>query len=33
MWVILLEVSVALTLLVFIIWWTLPRKKDDEKKD
>ncbi len=33
MWVILLEVGVALTLLVIIVWWTLPRKKDGEKKD
>jgi len=33
MWVILLELGVALTLLVIIVWWTLPRKKDGEKKD
>jgi len=33
MWVILLEVGVALTLLGIIVWWTLPRKKDGEKKD
>ncbi len=33
MWVILLEVGVVLTLAVIIVWWTLPRKKDGEKKD
>jgi hypothetical protein len=26
LWIILLEAAVALGLLVFIVWWTLPRK-------
>jgi len=31
MWIFLLEAGIALGLLVFIVWWTLPRseKKDD----
>jgi hypothetical protein len=33
LWIFLVEIGVALTLLVIIIWWTLPRKKDGEKKD
>ena len=33
LWIFLVEIGVALTLLVIIVWWTLPRKKDDEKKD
>ena len=32
MWVILLEIGVALILAFIIIWWTLPRKKNDKKK-
>jgi hypothetical protein len=27
---ILLEAGIALALAVFIVWWTMPRKKDDE---
>jgi hypothetical protein len=27
MWIIYLEALLALGLLVFIVWWTLPRKK------
>ncbi|MEY4730055.1 MAG: hypothetical protein RL020_1213 [Pseudomonadota bacterium] len=27
---ILLEAGIALGLAVFIVWWTMPRKKDDE---
>ncbi len=30
MWIFLLEAGVALGLLLFIVWWTLPRS---EKKD
>lgn len=30
MWIFLLEAGVAAALLVFIVWWTLPRS---EKKD
>ena len=33
LWIFLVEIGVAVTLLVIIIWWTLPRKKDGEKKD
>jgi phage shock protein PspC (stress-responsive transcriptional regulator) len=33
LWIFLVEIGVVLTLLVIIIWWTLPRKKDGEKKD
>jgi len=31
MWIFVLEAGVALALLLFIVWWTLPRpeKKDD----
>jgi len=29
MWVIYLEVGVALGLAVFIVWWTWPKKKKD----
>lgn len=28
----LLEAGLALALLVFIVWWTLPRKKDKERE-
>jgi len=31
MWVILLEIGVAITLAFIIIWWTLPRKKNKKK--
>lgn len=27
------ETVLALALFVFIIWWTLPRKRDKDKKD
>jgi hypothetical protein len=33
LWIFLVEIGVVLTLLVIIIWWTLPHKKDGEKKD
>lgn len=34
-WIILLEMGVALCLAVFIVWWTMPRKKkpEDDKRD
>ncbi len=34
-WIILLEMGVALCLAVFIVWWTMPRKKkpEDDKPD
>jgi hypothetical protein len=28
-----LESVLALLLFVFIVWWTLPRKRDRDKKD
>jgi hypothetical protein len=27
MWILMVEALVALFLLVFIVWWTMPRKK------
>ena len=39
MWIIYLESILALGLLVFIVWWTLPRNvnkgrdRDEEKRD
>lgn len=29
MWIFVLEAGVALALLIFIVWWTLPSKKKD----
>ena len=31
MWVILLEMGVALGLLLLIVWWTWPKKRPDDK--
>lgn len=28
----LLEAGLALVLLIFIVWWTLPRKKDKDRE-
>jgi len=33
MWYLMLEALVALFLLVFIVWWTMPRKKKMRKSD
>lgn len=36
MWILAVEAAVALGLFLFIIWWTLPKKKDknkDKKED
>jgi len=35
MWVVYLEVGVALFLLVLIVWWTWPKKRepDNDKKE
>jgi hypothetical protein len=30
LWIILLEAAVALALLVFIVWWTFPKKRRKE---
>ena len=32
-WIIFLEAGVALALLVFIVWWTMPRRKPENCKD
>jgi hypothetical protein len=29
LWIIVLEAGVALALLLFIVWWTLPKKRRD----
>lgn len=31
MWILLLEAGLALALLIFIVWWTWPKKKRDAK--
>ena len=32
LWIILLEAGLALSLFVFIVWWTLPKKgRDDDE--
>jgi hypothetical protein len=33
MWVIYVEVLIALGLAVLIVWWTWPKKRKDEPKD
>lgn len=33
LWIILLEAGLALGILVFIVWWTLPKKERPEKHD
>lgn len=36
MWLLIVEAGVALSLFLFIIWWTMfsgKKKKDDENKD
>jgi cbb3-type cytochrome oxidase subunit 3 len=33
MWIFILEAGVALFLLLFIVWWTLPRKKKGNGND
>jgi hypothetical protein len=32
MWIFLLEAGVALCVLIFIVWFTIPRKDRNEKK-
>jgi hypothetical protein len=32
MWILAAEAALALGLFIFIIWWTLPKKKDKSKK-
>lgn len=31
MWLLMLEAGIALFLLVFIVWWTMPSSKDKDK--
>ena len=33
MWVVLLEMGLALGLAVFIVWWTWPKKKPEAGRD
>ena len=33
MWIIFLEVAVALGIAVAIVWWTWPKKSDSERDD
>lgn len=33
MWILLLEAGTALALLLFILWWTLPRKTGKDNND
>jgi hypothetical protein len=33
MWLLLLEAALALALLVFIVWWTVPRRKRTPPRD
>jgi len=33
MWVVLLEIGLVLGLVAFILWFTLPRKQEDDKPD
>jgi cyanate permease len=30
LWIIVLEAAVALALLAFIVWWTVPKRRDTE---
>ena len=32
MWVLVVEAGLALALFIFIIWWTVPKKKKDKDK-
>jgi hypothetical protein len=33
LWIILLEAGLALALVGFLVWWTLPRRPKDEGRD
>ena len=33
LWIILLEAGLALALLLFIVWWTMPRGKPEDRRD
>lgn len=31
LWILIIEAAVALVLLAFIVWWTLPKKRKDKE--
>jgi len=33
LWIILLEAGLTLALVAFLVWWTLPRKRENEDLD
>jgi hypothetical protein len=33
LWIILLEAGLALALVAFLVWWTLPRRPESEDRD
>jgi len=33
LWIIVLEAGLALALVAFLVWWTLPRKRENEGRD
>jgi hypothetical protein len=33
LWIILLEAGLALALVAFLVWWTLPRRPENEDRD
>jgi len=33
LWIIVLEAALALALVAFLVWWTLPRRREGEDRD
>jgi hypothetical protein len=33
LWIIVLEAGVALALLAFIVWWTVPKRRRDDRSE
>jgi len=33
LWIIVLEAGLALALVAFLVWWTLPRRRENEDRD
>jgi hypothetical protein len=33
LWIIVLEAAVALALLAFIVWWTIPKRRGEESNE
>ena len=33
LWIILLEAGLALVLVAFLVWWTLPRRRESEDRE